>query len=83
MKMKEGLENKYSWKYDSWNLLGKELPSKHCKGGEAKIVAYDHTAHIEAKCNCGKVYVHNYSVNVSRSEINTKEADELFAEDDR
>lgn len=53
----EKLEKKID---DPWELLGKELQSKHCNGKKAKIVVYDHTGAIKAKCECGIIYWYDH-----------------------
>jgi len=40
-------------------MLNRIVNSKHCPGKKAKIVSYDHTGFVEARCDCGKIYTHD------------------------
>jgi len=44
---------KYEFPEDPWHLIGLLRPSKHCKGKQERIIAYDHFGYAKWKCDCG------------------------------
>ena len=49
-------------KSDPFGLLYKKVPSSHCEGRIAEIIAYDHNWWQQALCDCGEMYIHDQGV---------------------
>jgi|GEM_PF-3415112 hypothetical protein len=52
-------------KDDPWQMLDTILDSNHCKGKKSRIISYDHTGAVYARCDCGKDYWHDHGAWVS------------------